>query len=194
VVHSTLECKFWLVRPPSAEEVRPARCPACQGAGREVGRVLSIVGHGLRDRQQRGPPAVDAAPMTTVVAIRRYRCRRCRAVLVVVPREVEPRRHYSRPAIALALARRGLLDETSAQVRRAISAWQIAATAGWRTLRRWITAVRRGVLFPVAAGARAMTDGALATRVAQIALGHAPPTMRGASMLAQVFAGAAAMA
>jgi len=195
VVHSATECKFWLSKPPSVDDARPARCPGCDGAGREVGRALMIVGHGRRDRQQRGPQVADGTPVTLVVAIRRYRCRRCEAVLTVVPRDVAPRRHYSRPAIALALARLGLLGEPAATVRRAISPWRVSATPGWRTLRRWTQAVREGRLFPTVAASSATTiDRALARRIAQVVMGHAPPTVRGTPVLAQVFAGAVAMA
>lgn len=179
---------------PTPEEVRPARCPACGGAARELGCALSIVGHGLRDRQLRGPSAPDAAPTIEIVVVRRYVCRRCDAVITVVPREVEPRRHYSRPAIALALARLGLLGETPSAIRRAVSPWMILETDGWRTLSRWIAAVRRGVLFRSAAARDGASDAAVATRVAQIAMAHAPPTDRGAPALALVFRGAIAMA
>jgi hypothetical protein len=194
VVHSSTECKFWLQIPPSVDEARPARCPACEGAAREPGRALAIVGHGRRDRQLRGPADADAEPSVLVVQARRYACLRCGAILTVVPREIQPRRHYSRPAIALALARLGLLGETAASIRRAISPWRITATAGWSTLGRWIAAVARGALFPAASLAAAATPAAQAARVAQLALGHAPPSVRGSPMLTQVFAGAVAMA
>jgi hypothetical protein len=170
------------------------RCPACASAAQEPGKALAIVGHGLRDRQLRGPSHADALPTTEVVAVRRYLCRRCRAVLTVVPREVEPRRHYSRPAIALALARLGLLGETASATRRAVSPWSITATSGWPTLRRWISAVARGTLFATAITPPGSTARQVAARVAQVALAHAPPTLRGAPPLTLVFAGAVAMA
>jgi hypothetical protein len=181
-------------RLPSADEVRPACCPACSGAAREVGEALSIVGHGLRDRQQRGPAAPDGPAVITLVVVRRFLCLRCSAVITVVPRDVEPRRHYSRPAIALALARLGLFGETAASIRRAVSPWPIVATAGWPALRRWISAVAAGRLFPAATTLPGATIAQIAMRVAQVALAHAPPTLRGAPMLALVFAGAVAMA
>src|SRR5688500_5280666 len=115
---------------PSPEEARPASCVVCRAAAREPGRPLGIVGHGVRNRQQRGPVAAAAAPSVTTILVRRYLCLGCDAVMTVVPREVEPRRHYSRPAIALALARLGLLGETAAAVRRAVCAWPIATTPG----------------------------------------------------------------
>ncbi len=192
VVYSTLESKFWKQVLPSADEVRPGSCPVCAGAAREPGRALGIVGHGLRDRQLRGPTSADAAPSIEVVLLRRYRCQQCRAILTVVPREVETRRLYSRPAIALALAR--MVSEASAAVRRAVCPWRIGTTTGWPTLRRWLAAVARGALFPAATASPDTTPAGLAARVAQLALGHAPPSLRAAPMLVQVFAGAVAMA
>jgi hypothetical protein len=166
----------------------------CEGAARELGRALSIVGHGLRDRQLRGPPSPDAEARIVVVPVRRYRCRRCDAVITVVPPEVEPRRHYSKPAIALAFARLGLLGEPAAAVRRAVSPWRTVTTAGWRTLDRWAAAVADGRLFHAVRVAANETTAAIAARVAQAALGHAPPSARGAPRLAQVFVGAVHMA
>jgi hypothetical protein len=114
--------------------------------------------------------------------------------MTVVPREVEPRRYYSKPAIALALARLGLLGETAATIRRAVSPWAIVSTAGWPTLWRWIRAVARGALFVSARPLPGATATEIARRVAQVALAHAPPTERGAPALTLVFAGAIAMA
>jgi hypothetical protein len=108
-------------------------------------------------------------------------------------REVEPRRHYSRPAIALALALLGLCGQSEATIRQAISPWRITATSGWATLRRWVAAVRDSALFPSAAPPANASSTMVAERVAQIAMSHAPPSLRGTHELALVFAGAAAM-
>lgn len=126
--------------------------------------------------------------------VRRYRCRACKAVLLVVPLDVEPRRHYSRPAMALALALLGLLGQSATTVRRAVSPWRITTTAGWATLRRWVRAVRRGALFASVSPPSDASAAQVAERVAQVAMSHAPPTMRGAPSIALVFAGAVAMA
>jgi hypothetical protein len=117
---------------------------------------------------------------------------RCAAVITVVPPEVEPRRHYSRPAIALALALFALCAKSAAAIRQAVSPWRITETPGWRTFWRWLAAVRRGALFPSAASPQA-SSREIAERVAQIAMSHAPPSLRGAAEVALVFAGAAAM-
>ena len=127
VLHSALESKFWKQDLPAPGAVRPRRCPVCEAPAQEPGQPLQIIGHGLRDRQQRGPAAATAPPSIEVVLVRRYLCLGCDAVLTVVPREVEPRRHYSRPAIALALARLGLWGETAAAIRRAVSPWPVIA-------------------------------------------------------------------
>jgi len=163
-------------------------------AAREPGRALGIVGHGRRDRQQRGPRGAAEAPVTAVLRVRRYRCRGCRAILTVVPYEVAPRRHYSRPAIALALARQGLLRERAAAVRRAISPWSVSETSGWPTLRRWQGAVAAGTLLPQVQPRAGATGLEIAARAAYVAMAYAPPSLRGAPVLAQVYAGATAMA
>ena len=46
-----------MARPPSVEEVRPARCPDCGVASKPVGGGVVVQGHGLRTRQLRGPQA-----------------------------------------------------------------------------------------------------------------------------------------
>ena len=194
VVHSQLSIKFWNAPDsPKVDEVRPACCPVCEGAAREPGRPLGIIGHGLRGRQVRGPRGADDRPVTIVVSVRRYLCRGCAAVLTVVPAEVVPRRHYSRPAIALALARLGLLDERPAEVRRAVSPWE-TFDSGWPTLGRWQEAVAAGTLLPAVRPAAQATSKQIALRVAQVAMAHAPPTLREAAPLVRVYAGAIAMA
>jgi len=198
IVHAKLDVKFWLAQLPSVEEVRPGRCPACRAPSRLAGSSLGLHGHGLRSRQQRGPRAPDDEPVTVVVDVRRYECQHCGAVITVVPRDVEPRRHYSRPAIALALARFGLLGESPAAVRRAVSPWRVvgAAAAGmWITLGRWIVAVRRGTLLrQTRASPLGATARQIAERAAQGAAAHAPPTLRHLPIVAQVFHGASHMA
>jgi hypothetical protein len=155
-------------------------------------------GHGLRERQQRGPTAPDATPVVQVVALRRYRCVGCAAVIAVVPRDVEPRRHYSRPAIALALALWSLAHLSPAEVRRRISPWPIvgatAAAEGWCSLRRWARAAGAGRLFKAVDRELVGTLREIAGWLAVLALGHAPPSLRHLPREAQVFHGAVAMA
>jgi hypothetical protein len=130
--------------------------------------------------------------------LRRYRCVTCAAVIAVVPRDVESRRHYSRPAIALALALWSLTSLPAAEVRRRISPWPIVgatgAAEGWVTLRRWARAGRAGRLFGAVGRQLVGTLREVAGLLAGVALGHAPPILRHLPRLAQVFHGAVAMA
>ena len=150
-----------------------------------------IVGHGLLAREVRGPMSVQGEPETTEVQMRRYRCRACKAVLVVGPRGVLRRRIYTASAIAVALEAYGR-SVSSAAVRESTSPSKtigVAARDRWVTLTRWIDAVRSGELF----GVRGF--GGLARRVAaaQVALALAARGGRaiGADITAAVFAGAA---
>lgn len=75
----------------------------------------------------------------TVVA-RRYRCRGCGAVLVVVPRGVGRALRYTLDAIGYALALWGYARTTAERARRAVSmakARSISAPEQWSSLRRW---------------------------------------------------------
>lgn len=150
IVHSHLDLKTWLARTPTADEARPGQCPACQAPGRPLGERLGLWGHGLRQRQQRGPLEPEGPSQTVVLSARRYLCTRCRALVLVVPRGVMPRRHYAAAAIALALFLYGFLGLPLPEVRRRVSPWRVvgaAAATGWATLVRWVGAARRGALF-----------------------------------------------
>jgi hypothetical protein len=111
-----------------------------------------LVGHGIIERQVLGPAVPGAKPEQSVLVLRRYRCRGCRAIVVVGPRGLIRRRWYGAGAMALALSvyARG---ETSVAARartspsRAVGA---SAVERWVTLVRWIDAARRGELFGVA--------------------------------------------
>ncbi|HVV82240.1 MAG TPA: DUF6431 domain-containing protein [Kofleriaceae bacterium] len=139
------------------------------------GRGLGLHGHGVRERQLRGPTGPDGVPTTQTLVCRRYRCTSCSAVVLVVPRGVAPRKHYGYAAIAMALALWQLVGATVREVRRRVCAWQVTreSTASWPTLRRW---------------RRAFGD-----RFAQIAVGRAPPQVATRERGALAFAGGAAM-
>ena len=94
VVHSDLDVKFWMEGPPPTARVRPATCPGCGVAARPLGARLHVVGHGVRERQVRGPLHAGGPPGLVVVRVRRFRCRVCGAVITVLPRGVAPRRHF----------------------------------------------------------------------------------------------------
>lgn len=77
------------------------------------------------------------------ITLRRYRCLRCAAVLVVVPRGVLPRLRYGAVAVALALARWSIDGVSAAEVRAAVSPFAFVggdARRGWHSLRRWARA------------------------------------------------------
>jgi hypothetical protein len=142
-----------MVRTPTCAEARPASCPCCGSAARPVGGRLVVVGHGLVERQVRGPVEAAGTPESLVVQVRRYRCRACKAVLEVGPRGLLHGRWYGAGAIAVALAAyaRG---ETSVSIRRLVSPDATLGTSAherWATLLRWIDTAREGRLFGVSA-------------------------------------------
>ena len=117
LVHSELDIKTWIRREPSVDEVRPCWCPCCGAASRVPGASLALHGHGVRERQVRGPVERRGRPTTVIVAARRYRCQRCRAVIVVVPRGILPRRLFASTAIAWALWLFGVERKSPMRVR-----------------------------------------------------------------------------
>jgi hypothetical protein len=136
---------------PSCAEARPGTCPCCKAAARPLGGRLVIVGHGVVGRQVLGPQRPGGAPESLVVMLRRYRCRECKAVLVVGPRGLLPRRSYGAGAVALAFAAYGH-GATGREVRARTSPSRRvggAAVERWLTLVRWLDAARRGELFSV---------------------------------------------
>jgi hypothetical protein len=152
IVQAAVDVKRWMERPPTVDEVRPGRCPACEAPSRPAGAALGLHGHGLRERHQWGPGALGAAAVLVAILARRYRCQPCGAVVVVVPRGVLRRRLYSAGAIALALALWSLAELAPAEVRTRVSPFAIVgatAAVGWASLRRWSRSVRAGQLFPV---------------------------------------------
>ena len=108
--------------------------------------------------------------------------------MTVVPRGIAHGRHFSGPAIALALVLRGRLGKSATETRRLVSPWRTVGSAatGWVSLRRWVRAVREGRLF---GGGFAKTLREIAARICA----HAPPALRG-SPLRAAFAGGARMA
>ena len=130
---------------PTTSEARPGRCPACDAAGHVVGAPVTLVGHGVRDRQVRGPTEAGAAPRVITILTRRFRCRPCRAVFSVVPRGLTARRHFSASAIGLGLLLYGVERRRAAEVAKEVGLWGPPPSA-WRTLARWSQAVEVGTL------------------------------------------------
>lgn len=195
LVHATLDVKSWIEHPPSVDAVRPGRCPRCGTASRPVGERLRLWGHGVRRRQVRGPLTVDGSPALVDVAARRYRCRSCAALVLVVPSGLVARRLFTASAIGLALALFGLERMPLPRGRTAVSPWTTigaTAAAGWLSVRRWIRAVRDRRLFARLhlGGTAQQTAHQIAARVARAlsALGPSAPTR--ADVRAAVFAGA----
>ncbi len=160
-------------------------------AAQPIGARVVLVGHGVVERQVLGPVTFGEPPEALTLRLRRYRCRACRAVLVVGPRGLLRGRWYSGPAIAGALAAfaRGA---TSAQVRTFINpATEVGAAAAerWVTLERWVEAARAGKLFALhEMGERSARRVAEQVTLALAARGgHLP----GAELGASAFAGAA---
>lgn len=154
---------------PSVDAARPARCTACGAASAPPGQGLRLHGHGVRERMRLGPEELGGRSVVASIAVRRYRCLRCSAVLVVVPRGVLPRLRYGAVAIALALARWGVDGLSAAYVRAEVSPDRYLghdARRGWRSLRRWARAPPWPVTVTGAPRQRA-------ARIAQDLAGHA---------------------
>jgi hypothetical protein len=186
ILHHALDVKRWIAARPSVAAARPGACPACGAPSQPLGGPLGLHGHGLRDRQVCGPAEAEGRPGWIVIACRRYRCVHCGAVLTVVPRGIAPRRHYGHAAIAMALALWAIAGRPSGEVRELVCARRIRLDPArrWPTLTRWARAA--AIVAP--GGLRAA-----AARVAQIAIGRAPPALRGAPRWAQAFAGGSCM-
>jgi hypothetical protein len=150
-----------------------------------------IVGHGLVERQVRGPASPTGSPEEAVVVMRRYRCRACQAILVVGPRGLVRRRWYGAGAIALALSMyaRG---ETIAAVRGRTSPSRVvgaSAAERWTTLTRWVEAARSGGLFGLT-GLGGLERRRVAERVV-LALAARAGHLLGGDLGESAFAGAA---
>ena len=151
-------------------------------------------GHGLRARDQWGPPEVVAAPTVGDVVGRRYACQTCTAVILVVPGGVLRRRLYSAAAVALALALWSMDGVAPAEVRARVSPWRVVgaeAARGWASLRRWARAVRARRLF---AEVRALPESArlreVAARAATTLAARVPSSAEALPLVTRAFLGA----
>ena len=197
IIRCRIDLARWRQRTPSVDKVRPAVCVVCGVASRPAGGPLCVYGHGLRERQVRGPEAPCEAPRDRTIDARRYQCQRCPTIMIVVPREVAPRRHYAATAIALALVLYGLCERSHAEVRGVVSGDAVVgvrAERRWHTLGRWIDAVAERRLFP---SLPAMPVGqgrrAVAARAAMAIGAHAPPSLGEGALERRAFAGGARM-
>ena len=195
VIQSWIDLKSWIAQTPTVAQARPAACPGCKAASCPFGSGIQVQGHGLRERQVRGPPGPGDDAAVVVITGRRYRCVCCGAVLLVVPREVLPRRQYSAAAIGLAFALWGLAQATALAVRLRVSpatALGFDAMAGWVTLRRWAKAVKERRLFAsVPAAGLSATLREVAALAATALAASADPTTRHLPLEQRAFLGAA---
>jgi hypothetical protein len=139
------------------------------------GEALTIVGHGLRARGVEGPIEADEEATHVEVLCRRYACRACGAVLVVVPRGLGRALRYSLSAIAYALALWGYARATAAQARAAASAAKargFTSPEQWSTLRRWTS--RAETIFGAGVPSATGTLRERAARIATWLASHAP--------------------
>ena len=176
---------------PSCAAARPGVCPCCGAAAQPLGGPLVVVGHGVVERQVRGPRTPDGPPVQVLLQLRRYRCRACRAVLMVGPRGLLRGRWYSGGAIGLALALYAQ-GATSARVRERTSPSRVVGSSArehWVTLTRWVEAARCGDLFGVRAPAVGFARRAVAEQVALTLAARAGRAL-GADLRASAFAGA----
>jgi hypothetical protein len=149
-----------------------------------------LVGHGLVERQVRGPTSTLTPPEEGVLTLRRYRCRACRAVVVVGPRGLIVRRRYGAGPIALALSLYAH-GATSEMVRSRTSPMRTvgpSAVDRWVTLVRWVEAARQGDLFGVV-GLDDLTRRDVAQRI-ELALAARAGHQLGADLTESAFAGA----
>lgn len=153
---------------------------ACGAASREAGKALVLVGHGVRQRTVEGPPGPGEAPASVNVAARRYACRACDAILVVVPLGVGRGTRYSLEAIAYALALWGYAGAKAAAARAAVSearARGFASPEQWSSLRRWAACAVALFGAPEATGTlreRAARIGAWLASCAPVPTGSVP--------------------
>ena len=129
--------------------------------------------------------------MQAVLACRRYLCTTCDAVVMVVPRGIEPRCHYGRAAICMALTLWALGGQPTTVARDRVGSWPSYAATSWRSVRRWAAAVASGA-WPWCQAAAGRAPRAAAARAGQIAAGRAPPGTPG-PIWEQAYAGGATL-
>jgi len=139
------EVNIW---PPSVDAARPPFCWRCGQLARGGGRK-HIHGNGKRRRLARGPPDPCEPAEARRRFCRRFECQSCEAVVIVVPADTVPRRHFTGAAIAPSLAPWGLCGQSAAGVRRRVDdrSPRGFGAPGWRSLVRWAGRIGRDGLF-----------------------------------------------
>jgi hypothetical protein len=153
-----------------------------------VGGRLVVHGQGLLHRQVRGVLEVDSEPGTVTIAVRRYECQSCGAVMTAVPAGMLARRLYSAPSIALALYLWLVIGLSDRLVRVRICAWQLRGRSGrgWAQLYRWA-----GSAASVFGLLRIANTADAAVRVLVTLRAMAPVALSAAPSELQIFEGAA---
>ena len=132
--------------------------------------------------------------MEITIRVRRYVCRLCAAVIVVVPLGVLAGRLFFAAAIGLAVALFGVGKLPMSEVRRRVSPWRrvgASAFGSWLSLRRWVGAIRERRLFSsVRSSPASFTAREIAARAAQTLVALAPPSLTAVAIEPRVFAGA----
>ena len=176
-VHFELDVKSWANSLPGIDEARPPVCPCCEAPAVVNGRV-TLHGHGLRRRQWWGLLSTDEVAAHGEVTLRRYRCRRCTAVLAVGPAGLFRWRRYTALAIVVALWLWAVERETDRQTRARVSPWPrggLCRPERWTTLRRWAAAARDGQLWSWVRGEATWTLRECAERAARIVAARGDP-------------------
>jgi hypothetical protein len=147
-----------------------------------------VHGQGLLQRQVRGVLEVDGEPGVVAIAVRRYECQSCGAVMTVVPAGMLVRRQYSASSIALALHLWLALGLSDRLVRRRICAWQLrgCSARGWAQLYRWARSAASMFNLPRIVST---SDGVMRVLITLRAM--APVALNAAPIALQIFEGAA---
>jgi hypothetical protein len=176
---------------PSCAAARPGVCPCCGAAAQPLGGPVVVVGHGIVERQVRGPSGPHEPSVQVLVRLRRYRCRACRAVLVVGPQGLLRGRWYGGGAIGLALALYAQGAPSSRVRARTCPSRLVGGSARerWVTLTRWIESARRGELLVGRAHAVGLPRRAVAEQVMLLLAARAGHRL-GAELSESAFAGA----
>lgn len=113
-----------------------------------------MIGHGVRERQIRGPAAPGERPRLSVILVRRFLCLVCDAVMTVVPKGVVAGRLFSGPTMLLGLFLWSQGGKTQHAVRESLNPWLGLRSRSWRALNRWTRAAWSGQLWGSLSGAR----------------------------------------
>ncbi len=159
-----------------------------------MGGPLNLHGHGVRDRQLRGPLDAEQPGQLLSLCVRRYQCKRCGATITVGPCGLLCRRLFVAAAIGLALCLWGHDRLDAHKVREQVNPLKYTspyAAPGWGQLQRWVKAQLCGRLFGgIILGEVRAPLRAVAHRIAVALSTLSPPQQFEQSMARQVFLGA----